>query len=55
MFVQGCREKHDEFQHHQPDWIAFRNRDYGYGRMKVHNHTHVTFEQISADQVILKL
>ncbi len=31
--------------------MAFRSEDYGYSRMKVYNHTHVTVEQISADQV----
>ncbi|XP_064387181.1 acid phosphatase type 7-like isoform X2 [Halichondria panicea] len=46
----GCREKHAGFQKEQPDWMAFRSEDYGYSRIKVYNHTHVTVEQISADQ-----
>ena len=51
LSMQGCREKHSPFQKDQPDWMAFHSQDYGYSRMSVHNHTHITVEQVSADQV----
>ena len=39
------REKNDAF--YKPmDFSAFRNSDYGYGRMTVFNATHLYFEQV---------
>ena len=51
---QGCREEHkgDGFQRNQPDWVAMINSNYSYTRMTLHNHTHVTLQQISIDLVI---
>ena len=33
-----------------PDWSAFRNSDYGYSRMFIHNKTHLEIEQVSDDK-----
>ena len=49
--LQGCREDHGDFKKDQPEWVAFTSRDYGYSKMTVHNATHLSFQQISADQV----
>jgi hypothetical protein len=46
----GCREDHGDFKKDQPEWVAFTSRDYGYSKMTVHNATHLSFQQISADQ-----
>lgn len=51
VFLQGCREDHDGFQDDQPDWVAFTSSDYGYTKMTIHNSTHISFSQISDDQV----
>lgn len=45
----GCRERHDGFGP-QKAWSAFRNADYGYTRMQIHNKTHLSLEQVSDDQ-----
>ena len=45
----------DAFKWHQPDWVAVTNSNYSYTRMTLHNHTHVTLQQISIDLVIIKL
>uniref|UniRef100_A0A336JZ87 Purple acid phosphatase n=1 Tax=Culicoides sonorensis TaxID=179676 RepID=A0A336JZ87_CULSO len=47
----GCLEKTDNFPDNPPDWSAFRSTDYGYTRMKVHNKTHLYFEQVSDDKL----
>lgn len=47
----GCKEDHDEFPDVAPEWSAFRSTDYGYTRMKVHNKTHIYFEQVSDDKL----
>ena len=52
--MKGCRERHNTFRENQPDWVALTNADYGYTRMTVHNGTHISFEQISDDQVNLR-
>jgi len=45
----GNREKNDPF--YKPmSFSAFRNSDYGYGRMTVFNRTHLYFEQVSAEK-----
>jgi len=45
----GNREKNDLF--YKPmAFSAFRNSDYGYGRMTVFNATHLYFEQVSAEK-----
>ena len=41
-----CREKNDPFKKPM-SFSAFRNSDYGYGRMTVFNRTHLYFEQVS--------
>lgn len=47
----GCKEKTDTFPDNPPTWSAFRTSDYGYTRMKVHNKTHIYFEQVSDDKL----
>ena len=32
-------------------WTAYRNTDYGYSRMTIHNKTHISMEQVSVDKV----
>ena len=51
--MQGCREGHGKFQKDQPDWMAAISSDYGYSKMTVHNATHLSIQQISADQVCI--
>jgi hypothetical protein len=46
----GCREKHAEVTQDRPYYVAYRNRDYGYSRLKVFNSTHLRFQQVSDDQ-----
>lgn len=46
----GNREKIDHFLW-LPKWSAFTSSDYGYGRMKVYNATHLHWEQVSDDKV----
>lgn len=53
FFHQGCREKHANFQRNQPEWVALTSSDYGYTKMTVHNQTHISFSQISDDQVCI--
>lgn len=48
---QGCRESHDWFHNKQPYYSGFRSDDWGYSRMTIHNQTHLSWEQISDDQV----
>lgn len=50
-FFQGCQEKTDNFIPNSPDWSAIRNSDYGYGRLKIYNSTHLHVEQVSDDRV----
>jgi len=45
----GNREKNDPFEKPM-SFSAFRNSDYGYGRMTVFNRTHLYFEQVSAEK-----
>jgi len=45
----GNREKNDYF-YKPKSFSAFRNSDYGYGRMTVFNATHLYFEQVSAEK-----
>lgn len=52
--LQGCKEKHDNFDKKVDDWSAFRSDDYGYTRMKVFNKTHLYMEQVSDDKVFIK-
>ena len=46
----GCLENHNPFRP-STNISAFRSDDYGYGRMKVFNSTHLHFEQVSIDKV----
>ena len=48
----GCQEDHNPFIKDQPYYSAFRALDYGYSHMTIHNSSHLTFQQISDDQVI---
>ena len=50
ILIQGCREGRNHFLA-KPPWVAHNNRDYGYSKMTVHNGTHISFKQISDDQV----
>jgi len=51
LLFQGCQERTDNFIPNPPDWSAIRNSDYGYGRMKIYNSTHLYVEQVSDDKV----
>eukprot|EP00743_Colponemidia_sp_Colp-15_P000434 GILK01000495.1.p1 GENE.GILK01000495.1~~GILK01000495.1.p1 ORF type:complete len:427 (+),score=63.74 GILK01000495.1:37-1281(+) len=42
----GCKEKLDH-DWKDNDWSAFHASDYGYGRLKVYNDTHLHWEQLS--------
>jgi len=46
----GCFAKTDGFKKHPQPWSAFRDSDFGYGRMVVFNDTHLYFEQVSAEK-----
>lgn len=48
----GCQENHDDFGPLK-NFTAFRANDYGFTRMKAVNHTHLYFEQVSDDKVII--
>ena len=52
--IQGCSERHDTFKEKQPEWVAFTSSDYGFSKMTIHNKTHLSFQQISDDQVCYK-
>uniref|UniRef100_A0A1I7XK84 Metallophos domain-containing protein n=1 Tax=Heterorhabditis bacteriophora TaxID=37862 RepID=A0A1I7XK84_HETBA len=47
----GCRENTDVFMEHPGPWSARRSTDYGFGRMRIHNATHLHFWQVSAIKV----
>lgn len=53
FLLKGCDEKTDTFIPNPPDWSAIRSSDYGYGRMKIYNSTHLYVEQVSDDKVRL--
>jgi acid phosphatase type 7 len=42
----GCREGHDQFNGPKGEWSAYRNSNYGYGRLRIANNTHIHWEQI---------
>ncbi|XP_041353434.1 acid phosphatase type 7-like [Gigantopelta aegis] len=46
----GCKERHDKFIKHRPEWSAFRSDDYGYTRIKILNSSHLQLQQVSDDQ-----
>lgn len=46
----GCKEERTYFNKTLPAWSAFRSSDYGYTRLKAHNHTHLHLEQVSDDK-----
>ncbi|CAH1738472.1 unnamed protein product [Aphis gossypii] len=46
----GCQERTDNFIPNPPYWSAIRNSDYGYGRLKIYNSTHLYAEQVSDDR-----
>ncbi|XP_011176896.2 acid phosphatase type 7 isoform X1 [Zeugodacus cucurbitae] len=46
----GCKEQREPFSDTLPSWNAYHSNDYGYTRMKAHNHTHLYFEQVSDDK-----
>ncbi|XP_064480865.1 acid phosphatase type 7-like [Ornithodoros turicata] len=46
----GCQERLDPFVPHPRPWSAVRISDYGYSRMTLHNATHLTLEQLSAEK-----
>lgn len=46
----GCQEKTDPFISDPGPWSAYRSSDYGYGRMKVINATHLYYEEVSDDK-----
>nr|AYV89047.1 Iron/zinc purple acid phosphatase-like protein [Tetranychus truncatus] len=46
----GCQEGLNPPVSDPTDWSAVRIEDYGFSRMKIHNRTHLTFEQLSVDQ-----
>jgi hypothetical protein len=48
---QGCKEEVDKFVPHPPEWSAVRIPDYGFGRLKIYNSSHLQFQQISDSQV----
>lgn len=43
----GCKEGLDPFERLPHAWSAFHADDYGYSVMNVHNHTHLSLQQIS--------
>lgn len=49
----GNREKNDGFKTDLPAYSAFRNSDFGYGRMIIFNETHLYFEQVSAEKGVV--
>ncbi|CAI5450098.1 unnamed protein product [Caenorhabditis angaria] len=46
----GCRENTDIFVVNPPPWSAKRSTDYGFGRMRIFNETHLRFRQINVAQ-----
>eukprot|EP00474_Spongospora_subterranea_P002591 CRZ03049.1 hypothetical protein [Spongospora subterranea] len=46
----GCKEDHDGFVFPQPSWSAVRFADYGFSLMRVHNDSHLEWEQFSIDR-----
>lgn len=46
----GCVEGRTYFNKTRPAWSAFISSDYGYTRLKAHNHTHLYLEQVSDDK-----
>ena len=50
FIFQGCQERHSPFSSPLPGWSAFRNNDYGYSRMYIHNKTHLEILQVSDDK-----
>ena len=42
----GCREGHDEYNGPRGPWSAKRLSDFGYGRLRIENETHIHWEQI---------
>lgn len=46
----GCKEEMAPFSKKKPAWSAFRSIDYGYTRLHAANHTHLYWEQVSADK-----
>ena len=42
----GCREGTDKYNGPRGPWSAFRNEDYGYGKLMIVNHTHLHWEQL---------
>ncbi|OMJ83790.1 hypothetical protein SteCoe_15198 [Stentor coeruleus] len=40
----------DPFKSNKDDWHMFGSEDYGYGRLKVYNKTHVYYEQFSSEK-----
>jgi len=46
----GNREKNDGFLKNLGPWSAFRNSEFGYGRMIIFNATHLYYEQVSAEK-----
>jgi len=46
----GCQENLDPFVKTPGPWSAVRYSDYGYTRMKAHNASHLSLEQMSSEQ-----
>lgn len=46
----GCQERLDPFVHNPSKWSAVRISDYGYTRMTLHNASHLSLEQLSAEK-----
>lgn len=46
----GNTEGREPFFKYLPPWSAFHSQDFGYLRLKAHNHSHLYFEQVSADE-----
>ncbi|XP_030378446.1 acid phosphatase type 7 isoform X3 [Scaptodrosophila lebanonensis] len=46
----GNHEGREPFFKHMPPWSAFHSQDFGYLRLKVHNSSHLYFEQVSDDR-----
>ncbi|VDM98482.1 unnamed protein product [Thelazia callipaeda] len=44
----GCQEYTDPFVTNVPPWSAYHSSNYGFGRLHIHNFTHLYYEQVSA-------
>lgn len=49
----GCHELHEPFARPQPNYTAFRSNTFGYSRMWLHNATHLRWQQVGGNLMLL--